>query len=632
MSNTIKKSIALILSLIIAVSSVGVAVFADEDTGATVEMTVTETDVKSNGLYPYLTSDNINPEETSNAVIIPGVFQSRVRLYNEDGTIATNSDGDEYEAPFFLESTGDIVKMALKKCLVPLLLTLITQHDIGGKLAQSLGDVIGWAVGEKAQCDSTGKQVYNVKADKYEGSVATLTEEQKEYIFDQIPLQDYADIVGEDHLYFYSYCSLSNIDSIVDELYLYIKKAASESPTGKANIVPISQGGSLANNLLQRYPDVGQYLDRIVYIVPALNGTVLIGDLYANGIIDDDDALYNEIFPILINDDNTPWLGSLINIVIRIFPNEVLNDILDKAVDVLVGKYLRYDTTMWALVNQENYEAAAAKYLSNPEDAYIKSQTDVMYQAQVNSDANILNQIETYGVEVFDVVDYNCILYPIADSWKQNGDGVIQLESTSMGAYSLGVDVQLPDDYVPVKGEKYVDSYRIVDAGAGLLPDTTFYFHNQNHERTASNDVIMKLSICLLTDKDFTSVDSYPDKYPQFNEARRSKGFDEDIESAKKLLEKDDISAEDRATLESAIAEAEAQLNNTVVDTEAFDTAKKNLYKISDKINGKSSEPDAGDKISEKANAGLNVIITWLASWLYNTIGGKGFSDIFKLF
>lgn len=632
MSNTIKKLIALILSLIIAVSSISVAVFADENTDTAAETTVTEAEVKANGLYPYLTNENVNPEETSNAVVVPGVFQSRVRLYNDDGTVATNSEGEEYDAPFFLESTGDIVKKALKECFVPLILTLILQRDIGGKLAASLGNVIGWAVGEKAKCDSTGKQVYNVKADKYEGSVATLTDEQKEYIYDQIPLQDYADIVGEDHLYFYSYCSLSNIDSIVDELYLYIKKAASESPTGKANIIPISQGGSLANNLLHRYPDVGQYLDRIVYIVPALNGTVLIGDLYANGIIDDDESLYSEIFPILINDDNTPWLGSLINIVIRIFPNEVLNNILDKAVDSLVGDYIRYDTTMWALVNQENYQAAAAKYLNNPEDAYIKSQTDVMYQAQVNSDANILYQIETYGVEVFDVVDYNCILYPIADSWKQNGDGVIQLESTSMGAYSLGVDVQLPDDYVPVKGEKYVDSYRIVDAGAGLLPDTTFYFHNQNHERTASNDVIMKLSICLLTDKDFTSVDSYPEKYPQFNEARRSKGFDNDIENAKKLLEKDGISAEDRAALEAAIAEAEAQLNNTVVNTEAFDTAKENLYKASDKINGVSNEPDAGDKISEKANNGLNIIITWLANWLYNTIGGKGFSDIFRLF
>ncbi len=223
-------------------------------------------------------------------------------------------------------------------------------------------------------------------------------------------------------------------------------------------------------------------------------------------------------------------------------------------------------------------------------------------------------------------------LYPIADSWKSlNGDGIIQLNSTSMNAYSMPVNEKLPDDYVPVKGEKYIDKYRNVDAGAGFIPDQTFYFHNQNHESTGSNDVIMKLAICLLTDDDFVSVDSYPDKFPQFNEARNSKGILSQLESIK-ALDTSKLSAEDKAGFEAALAELEAQLNNTVVDTEAFEAAQSKIREYRDKINGVSNEPSIGDKIKDKANEGLADAMERLSVFLYKVFGGKGFSDIFRIF
>lgn len=629
MKKNVFRITAVIITLIMAFSSFAVLGYAAEELPSNPPVAaVSDYDTA----FSYLTADNIDSDKISNTVVIPGVFQSRTRLYNDDGTVAVNSDGKEYEPPFFLETTNDIVKKALKECLGPLLLTLITQNDFGGKLAKSIASVIGWAVGGKVKNDAEGNLVYNVKADKYNDSVATLSEEDKEYIYSQIPLNDYAQIAGEDHLYFYSYASISNLNSIVDELYQLIVKAAKASPTGKANIVPISQGGSLADNLLQRYPEVGQYLDRIIYIVPALDGTVLLGDIYAKGIIDDDESLYSEVFPILVYDDDQPWLGSLINVLLRILPNKVLNSILDEAVDCLIGDYIKYATTMWGLVNSGNYKEAADKYLNKPEDAYIRKQTDEMYEAQLNALDNIAYQIDTYGVQVFDVVDYNYPLYPIADNWKLNGDGVIQLDSTSMGAYSVGVDVQLPDDYVPVKGDKYIDKYRLVDAGAGLLPDSTFYFHNQGHEKTARNDVIMKLATALLTDNDFTSVDSYPDKYPQFNETRDRGGLKNDIANAK-LLDTSALSPEDKAEFDAAVAEAESRLNNTVVDTEKFEAAKDRFYKAVNKAKGiEKPTPTIKDKINEKVNSGLTVFLTWLSSFLFSTLKGKGFSDIFRIF
>lgn len=481
------------------------------------------------------TNKDIDPEKTSNTVVIPGVFQSRMRLLSDDGTPMLRSDGEEYTKPFFVESSDDIVKLALKKCLFPLLLTLFTQRDHGGMLASALGSTIAQVLGEKVQADENGKLKYNLVADWYDGSVATLTEEEKEYVYEQLPIRSYTEACGEDHLYFFSYCSFTNINSTVDELYAYILKAAEASPTGKVNLVPISQGGSLACNLLERHKDVGRYLDRILYIVPALDGTILLGELYEYGFIDDDSSLFNEIFPVLLYDNDSPYTGYLVNLALRLLPNSIVNDILDEAFDDFIGGYLKNVTSLWALVPSSNYPGAADKYLSGKESACIRSQTDEHYCAQLHIRENIRYQMDTYGVEVFDIAEYNYPLYPIVDSWKStSGDGVIHLGSTSIGATSFGTDVTLPEDYSPACNGKYVDPHRLIDAGTGLLPETTFYFYNQNHEATARNQKILDLTVCLLTDKNFTCVDSYPDRYPQFNDVPAEE--QEECDTAGKIL------------------------------------------------------------------------------------------------
>ena len=77
--------------------------------------------------------------EYSPTIIVPGLFQSPTHLYNDDGTLALTSDGEPYAHPFFLDSTADIVKTALKKLFLPLFLSLLNQSDKQGKLASRNG-------------------------------------------------------------------------------------------------------------------------------------------------------------------------------------------------------------------------------------------------------------------------------------------------------------------------------------------------------------------------------------------------------------------------------------------------------------------------------------------------------------
>ncbi|MBR0349876.1 MAG: hypothetical protein IIX16_09620 [Clostridia bacterium] len=563
------------------------------------------------------------------SLVIPGIFQSEVFLYDENGEIAVNADGEQYAGPFYLESTMEIVKVALSKALVPLIMALVLQRDVADMLATNVGEAIGEILMTNIKCDENGDPIKDIRATKYPTSVEYLSEHDREHILDNVPLQKYIDVAGADHLYFFSYYSLGNMIDTVEELYDYIQLIKKQTGHDKINIVPISQGGSLANMLLQMYKDKGrdisEDINRIVYVVPAKNGSTLVGEIIEYGLLDDDEAIYGYMIPKLLEGD---WYSYLINLALRIFPKDVLNSILDSAVKGLVDG-LKYSTLIWGLCPKENYPAGAEMYLSDESTKEIRRQTDIFYQAQCNADQNILDAIDS-GVKVFDICGYNYSLYAIVDSWDNvNADGIIQLESTSMGAVSYGVDVELPEDYVTENPHctnyehNHIDPHNIVDARAGLLPDTTFYFYNQNHEKTGNNDVVMRLAVDLLTDENFVDVYSYPDRYPQFNTARNTKGINNDIKAAKTM----DFSAMDPAVaaeLEAAIVKVEAELENTVVDNESLDAAKEEFYAARAKARGEQYPAENDDQTNEI----LGKIFKLASDVTYKFFGPRGWFDI----
>ncbi len=384
------------------------------------------------------------------SIIIPGLFQSETKYY-EDGKVATNLMGEPYAEPFFMDSTVEIVGAALTEVLVPITDLLISQEDKEEKAAYALADLLGETLLGKQQLDETGHFINDIRATKYLTSFDELSAHDQETVLDHFPMEYYIEKAGGDKLYVFSYASLDNMIDTAEALYDYIQMVKEQSGYEKVNIVPISQGGSIANALLQMYYEAGisvsRDINRIVYVVPALNGSTLVGEVYQYGIIDDDNELYMELLPALLGDGDT--VSNLLNIVLRLFPIADLINILDVVVKQLVMDYTRYSTLLWGLCPSENYPACREMYLTDDSTKLIVEQTDWFYNAQLRSDENILWAQED-GVKIFDIVDYNFSLYHIVDSWDDiAADGIIQVDSTSMGAYSAGgTDVQLPDGYV----------------------------------------------------------------------------------------------------------------------------------------------------------------------------------------
>lgn len=610
-----KKPIALLLSLVLLASCLGVGCVAAIDT----------------------------PENNVPSILIPGLFQSETKYY-ENGHVALNKNGEPYSEPFFTDTDEEIIGAAVTEALIPICSLLINQEDKEEQAAHAIADVLGSTLMEKQKCDENGQFIHDIRATKYFDSFADLSEYDQTTILDHFPMEYYVEKAGGDMLYVFSYASLDNMISTVNELYDFIQFVKQDSGYDKVNIVPVSQGGSIAVGLLQHYRDLGlniaDDINRIVYVVPAYNGSTLVGEVFENGIIDDDYELYRDMLPALLGEEE--MVSYIVNIVLRLMPNADVNNILDVAVDTFVGDYARYSTLLWGLCPTENYPGSRAKYLSDESTVKIVEQTDWFYQAQLNADENNL-QAAADGVKIFDIVDYNVPLYHLVDSWDDvNADGIIQLSSTSLGAYSVGVDKQLPADYVPAKNNctdpehhDHSDPHNLVDARTGLFPETTFYFYGQNHESSASNDVIMKLASTLLFDESFTSVYSYPDKFPQFNTGRNTKKLRKALDEMRDY-DTSKLSPADRTELEEAIIQADAVLENTVVDLNDLNAAQLRFYNIRDKIADLDNASDNPDSSTEnKENTAyldfsyvFKDLLKILSDLLYRLFGGAGFGDM----
>ena len=103
------------------------------------------------------------------AIVVPGIGQSNVWALDENGDYLLDDEGDRISA---FPAIFDIPTI-IKRAIVPVLLTLISQKDMG--LSDALSDAVldAFAVN---MCDDSGKNTGNFEVEKYPYSVAECKE------------------------------------------------------------------------------------------------------------------------------------------------------------------------------------------------------------------------------------------------------------------------------------------------------------------------------------------------------------------------------------------------------------------------------------------------------------------------
>ena len=493
-------------------------------------------------------------------IIVPGLGQSSVVMVDENGDFIRDKDGKKASAfPAYLQ-TGKLIKTLAK----PLLLSLFLQKDAG--LSDAFAAAIGDAFGVNA-CDLNAQPVGSVVTEKYPYPYSQYNDEEREVTNSHVPFEMYPTDLPRDHLYYFAYNSFGNHIGLAEELFDFIKMVQAQTGHKKVNLVPLSQGASIVSAMLDYHPEIGDMLHKIMFVVPALDGSKIIGDVFTDRVtfLDSDYLYHGFLENIRLLDQTT---ASFLELVLRILPDEVWMAALKKGVKTLVEDVMTTSTGMWALCPSGDYEAAAAQYLSAPERANIKAQTDRYYGVQKRSRANIAALVKK-GVQVFCVAEYDYALINVGERWNdQNADFIIQLDSTSMGATAAKVGETLPADYKQQNtkctnpAHNHISPDRVVDASTGLLPDTTFYFDGNRHDLTQHNDVILKLAMIMIASDEIRDVYSSPD-FPQFLSGRNVQKLLPLIQTAKEI-DRGKLSDEDTHMLNTALTRAQNTLDNNL--------------------------------------------------------------------
>ena len=222
-------------------------------------------------------------------VIIHGIGQSELYILDENGNRKLHANGK----PVFAWPPEPDTKSMVKSLKKPLLKMLFTQRDKG--FSDSVSAAIA-GIFAPVSTGQDGKPLHNLELVRYPTSVARCS---------------------ENHLYYFAYSSFGNNLEIAQELYTFLQQVKRETGHDKINLAPVSLGATIANALLEFYPQVADDLNRVVYVVPALDGSRIVGDIFTGNLSFDDKSLYNEMFPSFVSG----YAGYLMNILIaeRIF-------------------------------------------------------------------------------------------------------------------------------------------------------------------------------------------------------------------------------------------------------------------------------------------------------------------------
>jgi len=545
-------------------------------------------------------------------ILIHGLLQSDVFLYEDDARVYPHRE----PFPEFDESA------LIRQLLFPLLSSLLLQMDLG--LSRNLRSALLDST-ELMRMDEYGRLLHDFRVVRYRYSLAELTEAERERVYNTLPIRGLSEHVGEENVYFFTYNSFGNHRDNVDELYEFIQFVRDRHGADRVNLVPISLGGTLFNGLVEYYPHVHSQLSNVVLTVAAMDGSNLAGDLFARNLRFDNLNLYHTLFPELLGDN---VLGTLANIALRFVSKPLLMRILNTVIDTLIGEVLSYHTMMLALVPSWQFEQVRDLWLTGESHAHILEQAEAYHQAQLNARDNIQSIIDQGG-RVYLIAEFDYVsALPIGLNHAMNGDGLIAVHSAGLGVTAAPFGQTLSAEHIAGVAPRYISPCEVVDVSTALLPDHTWLFKEQDHEGTGRSDVIIRLITRLATDAEHVDVFSMPE-WPQFNWGRETRNHYWIQQDLLRMLNDPErnLTAEQRAQLEEAVAIADAMFANTHVDPAKTEAAYHALHDALVAVGYRNprTEPSSPNILQR----GFSTAMGWLNTFLYFVIGPRGFIDPF---
>lgn len=540
--------------------------------------------------------------EHSPVIVLPGINHSPTYLYDEnDEPVMYN--GNHIGSTLLILNEAALSTNAIIKAVASVIATVVFQTNVGlDKVVYSLvSDIFKYQ-----RCDANGDHVENLKTQRWNYSLEHMSEEDLDWTYRMVPMQSLVNEIGEDHVYFFTFNLVGDPMDSADDLAEYIEMVKEQTGHDKVSLLPVSLGGTILTAYLDKYGH-GE-LDQIVNAVACLDGTDIVADFFAREWRLDDEYLYHEfIKQIFIENEGSPTLGYLINSLLHIVPRSGVDALLSSAISGILDTLMLNCPQFWAMLPSYRYDALAERYLGDK--PALKARTDRFQTARLNLKQNLLNAVED-GVRVNSIAGANLDLGEemytyfniVASAEKVNSDGIVNLNSTTLGATGAPHDKTLDDieyeknTFCTDPTHNHVSPDNMVDTSTAILPENTWVFLNQHHE-VGYNDVVLNLAKAILLGE-VTDVNDNPELYPQYNGSCYTQSIRRWKLPDAKRVDQTKLSEEDKAELNAAIAEGEAVLRLTVADQPRVEAAEKRLIAILHKVGAEGYENVEAEKES----------------------------------
>lgn len=421
-------------------------------------------------------------------VIVPGIGQSKVEQLDENGKVVKRA----WPLSFKTDSLMDKMKG-------PFMKMMLFRRDMGftDAVAELVKDTVS---GIATAPDGSMKQ--KLRTVTYNYPLSECSEDEKRYIIKMAPVKKLAEKIGEENIFFMAYNSFEKPYSVAKQLSDFIAYVKNKTGSDKVNILALSLGGAMLTAYLDEY-GAGD-IHRIVYMVPALQGSKTVTDIYNKNIKTDNPA---ELIKSMANEKTAQSVGGIISMM----PEGVLDKLADKALSALIEDVLTGSGAIWALLPPEDYTELADKYIKNKE---FRKETDRYHSAQKNL-KNTLLALQKEGVGIYICACFGMpLMKALGSADEYSSDGIINISSASLGSKAAKPGEELKES--EINDKNYLSPNKNVDASFGAFPENTWYFEGQFHDSIAYNDTALGIAFMALSDENFKDIHSN-ENISQFN-------------------------------------------------------------------------------------------------------------------
>lgn len=464
-------------------------------------------------------------------IIIPGIGQSKL-------TVADKNSETKNAWPPELDE-----KRLMNDLKGPLMSMMLFKKDSGfsDKVAGIVNDIT-----EPLAVNDDGTKKHNVIPVSYDKPLSECAPDEKRYIYKMVPLEQLAEKIGEDNLFFFAFDPFGDIYDTADSLATFVDTAKALTGAEKVDFIAVSIGGVVLKAYLQKYASRDD-VEKIVNVMSVFDGTSLVADLF------EDNFANVDISQLL---SSVGGKAQSLASMAKMLPADIMEKTVKKSLETVKSKLLYSCTTLWGAIPSPRFDAIYSDRFASSGNGILSSKVKAIHSFDFSQVSG--------GVKFFNICGYGSPLANGICASSADSDGVVDVSCASLGASSSGIGSQ-PDET------------------KCAFPDTTWFFKNQTHSAASYNDVILSLVTEIITGTVVNVHDS--PKYPQFNGTRNIKKLKyELIPKAKSALANaDEASA---AKIRECIDEYENMLKNTILtDNTQTEALEKKITEALENIN-----------------------------------------------